>query len=914
MDFNLNFVALFLVAVPTTTPPHLSWCLPASSPHLDRHKNCTLGQIRNIIPGEFFMAGPQGGSDPPVTVPPRGAQLRVRGQRRGGAGELRRRLQPEVECRDHAITLTVRRRPAGQLFLDRENDTSVPLTQLPRQCGYAVETVGGYLHLAARYDACHVTRQSGSYVLALLWRGTPVKISCPVSPVKSQSKGPSSLCCSPYGFNVRLPAAQELSIKVGGEWTPMLSAQQCGYTLDRQGADLLLAAAFMTCGVAVKDGQHVLHLQIGESTFSLACPVFSSSGPPLTETVESFPWDPPFYLAPPFYPHPPNHDHNSGPQGEEIPPIFTSPSPELALEPVVDGQPLPLDAPQPDPEDHRSMEDSLAHSSQASTDDVFGSSPAHSDLQRLHGDAASPVQVDARSFQRPGNAFNPYYHYYHHPKVPSLPEGSDPGLVAPFSHLPYHYYFPSITWAGSLPKSDTQSSDDPVQSTISRPVPTSPWPSVHDSDPSLVETGTNEKVDLQESHSEGIQSPKSSTSGEKVEMMNDMETESVPATPDLRSLDAPYPDQSSFPSPCKYHHDPNPYDQTHSSEETVDPHLPNHSPVDQSNTPTTDETYDLHEVHPYFYSSANDEVNSEEGVISDLSQSWPPDVSLGQLSLNPETGIPQPPHGHFYDLYPSDISQQYLQLFQHPGVEADVDLDETIDCMEGLEFFLVTPGEAVQMTSDPGVHTAVLRACDASEQVSDFHSPQEDSADENTPDRWLTDWRWPAASLEDPSLPGIQSPGPAPLHHLPSTATVQLRIAKDESFGSYHPEARLPLSSLQGRRVYLEVGLLEPQDPGLQLLVHSCLAYTRGASTQPALVYDGCPGRGDSQLLPSPHGNPRHTRRISVSHFLHTSSLNYGNLSHLEDPEIYFLCVTQVCSTTEGDCVVGCINSPHNDV
>nr|XP_061829826.1 uncharacterized protein LOC133615324 [Nerophis lumbriciformis] len=808
------------------------------------------------------------------------------------------------------MTLTVRRRPAGQLLLDRENDSSVPLAQLPRQCGYAVETTRGHLHLAARYDACHVTRQSGSYVLALLWRGTPVKMSCPVSPIKSVSKGPSSLCCSPYGFNVRLPAVQELSIKVGGEWTPMSSAQQCGYTLDRQGAHLLLAAPFMTCGIAVKDGQHVLHLQIGESVFSLACPVFSSSDPPLPETVESFPWDPPFYLAPPYYPHPPNHHENSGPQGEEIPPIFPSPTPERAFELAMDAQPLPLDAPRPDSEDHRSVEDSLehfgAHASPASTDDIFGSSPAYLDLQELH----SPVQVDARSFQRPGNAFNPYYHYYHHPKIPSPPEDSDPDLVPPFSH----YYFPRITWAGSqtLPKSDTQSSDGPVQTTISRLVPTPPWPSVHpdhDSDhPSLVETGTNEQDDPHESHSDGTQSPKSSD--EKVEMMNDMETESMPATtPVLLSLDAPYPDQSSFPSPCKYRHDPYHYDQTHSSEETVDLHLPNHSPVDQSNTPTTDETYDLHEVHPYnFYYSANDDVNSEGSMISDLSQSWPPDVSLAQLSF------PQPPQSHFYDLYPSDISQQHLQLFEHPGVEAEVDLDETIDCRTGLQFFLVTPGDAVQMTSDPDVHTAVLGGCDASDQVLDFRSLQEDSADENTPVRWVTDWRWPAASLGDPSLPGTQFPQPAPLQDLPTTATVQLRIATDESFGSYHPEARLPLSSLQGRQVYLEVGLLEPQDPDLQLLVHSCLAYTQGPSTPPTLVYDGCPGRGDSQLLPSPHIHPRHTRRILISHFLHTYSLDYGNLSHLEDPEIYFLCVTQVCATTEGDCVVGCINSPHNDV
>lgn len=38
----------------------------------------------------------------------------------------------------------------------------------------------------------------------------------------------------------------------------------------------------------------------------------------------------------------------------------------------------------------------------------------------------------------------------------------------------------------------------------------------------------------------------------------------------------------------------------------------------------------------------------------------------------------------------------------------------------------------------------------------------------------------------------------------------------------------------------MEVSLLDPPEPGLVLLVHSCLAYTQAAYSSWMLVYDGC--------------------------------------------------------------------------
>lgn len=131
--------------------------------------------------------------------------------------------------------------------------------------------------------------QDGSYVLPLLWRGTPVKMTCPVSPIEPQAVGPSFLCCSLHGMTVKVhektPLEEQrvngrftflsMSVKhhlsilnlhmlskmsvfipaaaVRGEWTPLaLLVERCGYTLDKQDADTVIAAPFITCGITEK--------------------------------------------------------------------------------------------------------------------------------------------------------------------------------------------------------------------------------------------------------------------------------------------------------------------------------------------------------------------------------------------------------------------------------------------------------------------------------------------------------------------------------------------------------------------------------------------------------------------------------------------------------------------------------------
>ncbi|KAM6905383.1 uncharacterized protein FYW49_015405 [Xenentodon cancila] len=169
--------------------------------------NCSKGFIKHVSRGKFYIPGhldpkrPHLGFQSDSTG---SGQAGVRGEQLSGSEESWRKLQPVVECGEKALTLTVRRRRAVQLLLDRANESSLSLFQLPPQCGYEVHTSWRDLGLMAQYDACHISQEDDGYVLPLLWRGTPVKATCPVSQIKLLADVKSSLCCSPFGMTVKV--------------------------------------------------------------------------------------------------------------------------------------------------------------------------------------------------------------------------------------------------------------------------------------------------------------------------------------------------------------------------------------------------------------------------------------------------------------------------------------------------------------------------------------------------------------------------------------------------------------------------------------------------------------------------------------------------------------------------------------
>lgn len=126
--------------------------------------------------------------------------------------------------------------------------------KLPPYCGYSVRRSWNELEMMVPYDACYVTQevpaapaiysppvvipvfitpfvfsfcQNGSYVLPLLWWGSPLKLTCPLQ-LSSRARlffpFAPSVFCSPYGMVVQIHG-QEQDLPMLGV-TSMLASLQ----------------------------------------------------------------------------------------------------------------------------------------------------------------------------------------------------------------------------------------------------------------------------------------------------------------------------------------------------------------------------------------------------------------------------------------------------------------------------------------------------------------------------------------------------------------------------------------------------------------------------------------------------------------------------------------------------------------
>uniref|UniRef100_A0A663EYA6 Zona pellucida glycoprotein 1 n=1 Tax=Aquila chrysaetos chrysaetos TaxID=223781 RepID=A0A663EYA6_AQUCH len=120
-------------------------------------------------------------------------------------------------------------------------------------------------------------------------------------------------------------------------------------------------------------------------------------------------------------------------------------------------------------------------------------------------------------------------------------------------------------------------------------------------------------------------------------------------------------------------------------------------------------------------------------------------------------------------------------------------------------------------------------------------------------------------------------PTAAPLA-MPGPLRLQLRIATDESYTSYHPDGDYPLVRVLRDPIYVEVRLLQKTDPNLVLVLHHCWASPStdtAAEPQWPILVDGCPFAGDNyrtQLVPVGPASPQlpfpsHYQRFVISTF-----------------------------------------------
>ncbi|XP_054132489.1 zona pellucida sperm-binding protein 1 [Melozone crissalis] len=131
---------------------------------------------------------------------------------------------------------------------------------------------------------------------------------------------------------------------------------------------------------------------------------------------------------------------------------------------------------------------------------------------------------------------------------------------------------------------------------------------------------------------------------------------------------------------------------------------------------------------------------------------------------------------------------------------------------------------------------------------------------------------------------------------------LQLRIATDESYSSYHAVGDFPLVRVLRDPIYVEVRLLQKTDPNLVLVLHHCWASPGShATSQPQwpILVEGCPFQGDNyrtRLIPMGPASselpfPSHYQRFVISTFAFVEPPKMAVL----EGEVYISCSASVC-------------------
>ncbi|XP_014034088.2 uncharacterized protein [Salmo salar] len=225
-------------------------------------------------------------------------------------------MRPLVQCNDNLMMLTASGRGYTHLLVDRAGASPISLFQLPPSCGYHVKTTWREMVMMAPYDGCYIMQEHGSYVLPMLWWGSPVKIICPVPPISVPS-----VLCSHFGMAIQMHGGEEvihtLQVIENGEWVPFVS-EECAYQVESHSGDLIFYVPFTAPCVTVGNGVHRLVLLDGQD-FILSCP--SHHPPPF-----------PFFPSPPF-----SQPFSPGDPQQQIPvPVTFAPStsPPLTSPPI----------------------------------------------------------------------------------------------------------------------------------------------------------------------------------------------------------------------------------------------------------------------------------------------------------------------------------------------------------------------------------------------------------------------------------------------------------------------------------------------------------------------------------------------------------------------------------------------------
>ncbi|XP_049577798.1 uncharacterized protein [Syngnathus scovelli] len=291
-------------------------------------------------------------------------------------------MKPVLLCDHNSMIFTASGEGFSQLLVDKGGASPVPLFHLSLYCGYTVRTSWSDLHMVVPYDACYITQENGSYVLPMLWWGSPLKLACPVQMPTSVP----AIFCSPYGMAVYLSQQENrlpvLGVLVNGGWFPFVS-DECAYRVDSEPEEFIFFIPFIA--PCLRDSRE-LHLVFDKQKMILSCSVQSSS-------IPQSPADN-YHLHVPYDKHP------------------STPSLHSAQEPIAQ---LP---------DYGSPYPQNPHLSPAGRPNAPGS-PAHDQVARF---PAYP------HFAYPGSPSPSFPHVYHPASKPAIPwfsSGNAPSSTFP---------------------------------------------------------------------------------------------------------------------------------------------------------------------------------------------------------------------------------------------------------------------------------------------------------------------------------------------------------------------------------------------------------------------------------------------------------------------------------------------------
>ncbi|KAI3353275.1 hypothetical protein L3Q82_019813, partial [Scortum barcoo] len=359
-------------------------------------------------------------------------------------------MTPLVQCDDNVMTFTASGEGFTQLLVYREGASPISLFQLPPYCGYSVRTSWSDLEMVVPYDACYITQKNGSYVLPMLWWGSPLNLSCPV-----QIPAPS-VFCSPHGMAVQIHGQEEdvavLGVILNGGWGPFVS-EDCAYRVQSSSRELAFFISYSSPCIARGDGRR-LQLLIDDQGYVLSCPPdpqfphFPSPplapGDPQVPNVPD-PVDPAPTSPPPLPPQPPTQE-----QIAQLPDYHQYPYPGFQypqLPQVYPPDPQHVHPPQPTPGSPPGPQSRQPQQEQHFVYPMEPNKPPYSPGEQL---PLGPPQY-------PPGAYYPYMPFYHPEVTPAPTPAAEKTTTSPAtqppkppeSHYPQYFfqipYYPAPT-------------------------------------------------------------------------------------------------------------------------------------------------------------------------------------------------------------------------------------------------------------------------------------------------------------------------------------------------------------------------------------------------------------------------------------------------------------------------------------